>query len=97
MDGAWHRGRTLAAGSVTHSLESHLFEVRTRRGGLTPPAARVRPPAPPVHRTLPYLVVAPWDSRGGVRRDCVGASGGRFCGRGCGGRRNHASSSEHTG
>src|SRR5207245_3379765 len=43
MDGACRRGRTRALGSVTRSLESPLFELRTRRGGPTPPIARVRP------------------------------------------------------
>ena len=35
-DGAWHRGGSGAAGSVTHSPDSPLFGRRTGLGGPTP-------------------------------------------------------------
>src|SRR5207245_2702700 len=98
MDGACRRGRTRALGSVTRSLESPLFELRTRRGGPTPPIARVRPrrhpsiahsrnPSPPAVENCPLRIAAGFG----------GLSGGQFFSRGCGGRRSRASSIGRTG
>jgi len=40
-------GRTAWPGSVTHSPESQLFELRAGLGGPTPPDHAVRPATPP--------------------------------------------------
>jgi phosphonopyruvate decarboxylase len=40
-------GRISTSGSVTHSPDSQLFELRAGLGGPTPPLVEMRPPAPP--------------------------------------------------